>query len=156
MALFENSLKSDLAKHPTNEKYSRLFFRGIGFDYSEGAKDEALYSTVGNEIEQENYAGASVGLPFLNTHLLILDAPAAAWGHWIAPSSALPHKGEVLFPSGIKFRIEDVVKSNEFKHANFKGSFLIDIIPLHFWRRNQNLSRLKRTINILKNIFIPQ
>ncbi|WP_414850070.1 RHS repeat-associated core domain-containing protein, partial [Kosakonia quasisacchari] len=123
IAAFKDALESGRQKHPGSESYGRVLFRGIGFNYPGGAKDEALYSTAGSIIEQKSYTSTTVGFPFLNTHLLILDVPATANGRWIAPTSSSNWEDEILFAPGISFHIKDVVNADEFAGAHFMSNF---------------------------------
>uniref|UniRef100_A0A3B0LWZ4 Photox toxin n=1 Tax=Arsenophonus endosymbiont of Trialeurodes vaporariorum TaxID=235567 RepID=A0A3B0LWZ4_9GAMM len=108
-----------------------MVFRGIGFDYPGGAQDKTKYTTIGSVIEQKSYTSTTVGRPFLNTHLLILQAHDAANGHWIAPSACFPGEDEVLFAPKTKFVIKDVVASDEFDGARFLGYYFSESFMYH-------------------------
>lgn len=123
VAKFNTTLETSRQKHPSNENFGNVVFRGMGFDYPGGAQDETQYTTIGSVIEQKSYTSTTVGRPFLNTHLLILQAHDAANGHWIAPSASFPGEDEVLFAPKTKFVIKDVVASDEFDGARFLGYY---------------------------------
>ncbi|WP_413796627.1 ADP-ribosyltransferase [Kosakonia cowanii] len=89
---FNQVLDRSRKKHPSNESFGNVVVRGIGFDYPFGEKEAKQYATVGAVIGQKSYTSTSVSTPYLNTHLLILEAPPEAEGHWIAPTSVLPRR----------------------------------------------------------------
>ncbi len=76
----------------------------------------------GLSLGKKSYTSTSVSTPYLNTHLLILEAPPEAEGHWIAPTSVLPQEDEILFAPGVKIKIKDVVDVNEFGSADTVSS----------------------------------
>lgn len=119
---FNQVLDRSRKKHPSNESFGNVVVRGIGFDYPFGEKEERQYATVGAVIGQKSYTSTSVSTPYLNTHLLILEAPPEAEGHWIAPTSVLPQEDEILFAPGVKIKIKDVVDVNEFGSADAVSS----------------------------------
>lgn len=119
---FNQVLDRSRKKHPSNESFGNVVVRGIGFDYPFGEKEESQYATVGAVIGQKSYTSTSVSTPYLNTHLLILEAPPEAEGHWIAPTSVLPQEDEILFAPGVKIKIKDVVDVNEFGSADVMSS----------------------------------
>ena len=119
---FNQVLDRSRKKHPSTESFGNVVVRGIGFDYPFGEKEARQYATVGAVIGQKSYTSTSVSTPYLNTHLLILEAPPEAEGHWIAPTSVLPQEDEILFAPGVKIKIKDVVDVNEFGSADVMSS----------------------------------
>ncbi|AST68835.1 hypothetical protein BFG07_09135 [Kosakonia cowanii] len=122
VANFNEILDTSRRKHPSSESFGSVVVRGVGFDYPSGDKEESRYASVGNIIGQESYTSTSVSKPYLNTHLLILESPPEAEGHWIAPTSLLSTEDEVLFAPGVKIKIKDVVNADEFDSADVVSS----------------------------------
>ncbi len=50
VAKFNTTLESSRKKHPSNENFGNVVFRGVGFDYPGGAQDETQYTTIGRVL----------------------------------------------------------------------------------------------------------
>jgi hypothetical protein len=111
-------------KHPID--YGSVLLRGMGFDFSGGDSFEKDYTTPGKIVTEYGYMSASVGRPFLNTHLMMLETSPDVDGRWIAPSSETPKEDEVLFPPNTSLIIKEVVEANAFPGADIIGKTLRD------------------------------